>query len=383
MEAFLNKCKISKPVLKAVLSLSYVDPTPVQIEFIPRILAGEEVSAKAPTGTGKTATFAIPLIELLSKDPYSIYGIILTPTRELALQITDQFKAFGSQISLRVFTITGGVDIIKQSTQITQYRPHFLIATPGRLLCLLEQSDVKSVLKNLAYLVIDEYDYLLESQSEELEALLSLISPAKTLKFSATLDESETIGKRADLDERFVLVPTVVKDAYLWRILLMYSEHNIIVFTSSCEDASVLSQMLVEVGLETLPLHSLMSQYERERNLNAFRSAKAAVLIATDVASRGLDLPQVKVVINHNVPRSSKLYLHRIGRTARAGRSGLAITLVSQYEVGLVLHIEKKLETKLEALLSEIEANKLEDEVLDSMNKLINAKALTIHVIGI
>jgi superfamily II DNA/RNA helicase len=142
----------------------------------------------------------------------------------------------------------------------------------------------------------------------------------------------------------------------------------------------VLSQLLEELGLETLALHSLMSQYEREKNLKAFRSAKAAVLIATDVASRGLDLPQVRVVINHNVPRSSKLYLHRVGRTARAGKSGLAISLVSQFEVGLVLHIEKKLETKLKQLLDESSSSQLEDEVLDSMNKLINAKALTIHV---
>lgn len=383
MEAFLKKCQISKPVLKAVHSLSYETPTAVQLEYIPRILAGEEVSAKAPTGTGKTATFAIPLIEMLSKDPYSIFGIVLTPTRELALQISDQFKAFGSQIFLRIFTVTGGVDIIKQSTHIIQIRPHFLIATPGRLLTLLEQSDIKSILTNLAYLVIDEFDYLQESQSEELQKLLSLISPNKTLKFSATLDEVESIGKRADLKEKYVLVPTVVKDVYLWKILLKYSDSNIIVFTSSCEDASVISSMLIELGIETLPLHSLMSQFEREKNLGAFRSAKAAVLIATDVASRGLDLPQVKVVINHNVPRSSKLYLHRIGRTARAGRSGLAITLVSQYEVGLVLHIEKKLETKLEPLLEENEANELEDDVLDSMNKLINAKALTIHVMFI
>jgi ATP-dependent RNA helicase DDX49/DBP8 len=380
MEAFLKKCKISKPVLKAVQSLSYKEPTAVQSEYIPRILSGEEISAKAPTGTGKTATFAIPLIELLSKDPYSVFSIILTPTRELALQISDQFQAFGSQVAIRTFTVTGGVDIIRQSLQITEARPHFLIATPGRLLSLLEQSDISSLLSNLAYLVLDEYDYLLESQSEDLQRLLTLLHPSKTLKFSATLDEQVSVGARADLDERFVLVPTVVKDVYLWRILLKYQDCNVIVFTSACHDASVLSQLLEELGLETLALHSLMSQYEREKNLKAFRSAKAAVLIATDVASRGLDLPQVRVVINHNVPRSSKLYLHRVGRTARAGKSGLAISLVSQFEVGLVLHIEKKLETKLKQLLDESSSSQLEDEVLDSMNKLINAKALTIHV---
>ena len=129
-----------------------------------------------------------------------------------------------------------------------------------------------------------------------------------------------------------------------------------------------------------MPLHSLMSQYEREHNIRCFRSSKAAVLFATDVAARGLDLPQVKLVINHNVPRSSKLYLHRIGRTARGGNIGMAITLVTQYEVGLILHIEKKLNTKLQDLLNEQEASCLEDEVLNSMSKTTNAKAVVIHV---
>lgn len=123
-----------------------------------------------------------------------------------------------------------------------------------------------------------------------------------------------------------------------------------------------------------------MSQYEREHNIRCFRSSKAAVLFATDVAARGLDLPQVKLVINHNVPRSSKLYLHRIGRTARGGNIGMAITLVTQYEVGLILHIEKKLNTKLQDLLNEQEASCLEDEVLNSMSKTTNAKAVVIHV---
>ena len=380
MEAFLKKCKISKPVLKAVMSLSYQNPTDVQIEYIPRILAGEEISAKAPTGTGKTATFAIPLIEMLSRDPYSVYGLILTPTRELALQISDQFHAFGSQIGIRTHTVTGGVDIIKQSLLIAEGRPHFIIATPGRLLALLHQSDIRALLKNLSYLVIDEYDYLLEGQNEELQEILTLIPETKTLKFSATLDDGTTIGHRAELLEKYILVPTVVKDVYLYKVLEKYNDINVIVFTSACHDASVLSSMLTELGIETLPLHSLMSQYDRERNLTTFRSSKSSVLIATDVASRGLDLPQVRLVINHNVPRSSKLYLHRVGRTARAGKSGLAITLVSQYEVGLVLHIEKKLETKLEPLLNEEETSKMEDDVLDSMNKLINAKALSVHV---
>lgn len=380
MEEFLRKCKVSKPLLKAVRTLGYKEPTAVQANCIPRILAGEEVSAKAPTGTGKTACFAIPIIELLSKDPYSVFAVVITPTRELALQISDQFNAFGVEIQLRTLCITGGLDITRQSNQIIEYRPHIIIATPGRLSYLLEQTDIKSLFTSVEFLVLDEYDFLIESQQSELSDLLTLITPSKTLKFSATLEEGPTLGQRALLEEKYLLVPKVVKDVYLWKLLLKYQDLNIIVFTSACADAQVLSQTFSELGMSTLPLHSLMSQHEREHNLKLFRSAKAAVLLATDVASRGLDLPQVQLVINHNVPRSSKLYLHRIGRTARAGKSGLAITLVTQYEVGLVLHIEKKLETKLGDLLTEKEAAELEDEVLDSMAKTTNAKAVVIHV---
>lgn len=361
-------------------SLGYSTPTAVQVECIPKILNGEEVAAKAPTGTGKTAAFAIPMIELLSRDPYGVFAVVVTPTRELALQINDQFSAFGSQVQIRTVCITGGVDITRQSISLLDTRPHIIIATPGRLSYLLHQQDIFALFSNLHFLVLDEVDFLEESQADELNDLKSLLKPLKTLRFSATLDEGPTLGERASLDERYLLVPQIVKDVYLWRLLLKYSDLNIIIFTGACAEAQVLCKTLEELGLSVLGLHSLMSQSEREHSLRLFRSAKAAILLATDVASRGLDLPQVKLVINHNVPRSSKLYLHRIGRTARAGRAGLAITLITQYEIGLVLHIEKKLNTKLTDLLDTKEAAELEDEVLDSMTKTTNARAIVVHV---
>jgi ATP-dependent RNA helicase DDX49/DBP8 len=381
MEDFLRRCEISKPVTKAVLALAYKQPTAVQLECIPKILKGESVAAKAPTGTGKTAAFAIPIVELLSRDPYSVFAVVITPTRELALQIADQFQAFGSQVQVRVACVTGGLDIVSQTTRLLDSRPHVIVATPGRLLSLLDQLDIRSLFANLEFLVLDECDFLQESQAAELAALMKGLQARRELRFSATLDEGPTLGQRAGIEEKFVLVPAVVKDVYLWRLLLRYAEMNVIVFTQACADAQVLSQMLQELGVEALAMHSLMSQAEREHSLRLFRSARQAVLVATDVAARGLDLPQVQLVINHNVPRSSKLYLHRVGRTARAGRSGLAITLVTQFEVGLVLHIEKKLHTKLTDLLTKEEATLLEDEVLDSMTKTTNAKAVVIHVI--
>ena len=215
MEEFLKNCKISKPLINAIKTLGYTSPTAVQKECIPLILSGQEVSAKAPTGTGKTAAFAIPIIELLSRDPYSIFSVIITPTRELALQINDQFQAFGSLVKLKAMCITGGVDIVKQTISLLSIRPHVVIATPGRLNYLLQQADVKDLFKNLHFLVLDEVDFLEESQKEDLNELLSNLSPLKTLKFSATLDEGPTLGERGLIDERYLLVPSVVKDVYL------------------------------------------------------------------------------------------------------------------------------------------------------------------------
>jgi len=379
MESFLKKTGISSHLLKAVELLNYKQPTEVQRDCIPKILAGEEVKARAPTGTGKTAAFAIPLVELLSRDPYGVFALVLSPTRELALQIQDQFKAFGAMMELKCSCIVGGVDMMKQSIELVSLRPHVVIGTPGRLNALLQQEDIKKVFGNLKFLVLDEADFLDESQKEELSELMGKISPQKTLQFSATLENTETLGTRSEVKEHMLLVPNAVKDIYLFCLLKRFPDINVIVFTESCAEAHTLSETFNELGLSILPLHSLMPQNLREHNLKQFRSARAAVLLATDVAARGLDLPQVKLVINHNCPRSSKLYLHRVGRTGRAGRTGTALTLVTQYEASLVLHIEKKLGNSLTEYYTEDQVKQLEDEVLDSMNKFTNKQAVTFH----
>ncbi|CAG9332434.1 unnamed protein product [Blepharisma stoltei] len=379
MEEFLRNSGFSEPLINAVHTLGYKHPTAVQSECIPLILKGEEVKAKAPTGTGKTAAFALPILELLRRDPYSVFALVISPTRELALQINDQFKAFGSNISVKTQCIVGGVDILRQAQALTQIRPHIVIGTPGRLNTLLSQPDILEIFSNLQFLVLDECDFLEESQKEDLDQVKALISPSKVLNFSATLDEGPTLGERANIKEYFLLVPDVVKDNYLIKLLERHSDINIIVFTQTCPEAFLLSKTLEEMKISVLPLHSLMSQHAREASLHHFRSAKAAVLVATDVAARGLDLPQVRLVINHHVPRSSKTYLHRIGRTGRAGRGGMAITLVTQFEVSLVLHIEKKLNTHLEELYNEEEMKILEDEVVNTLNKVTNIKAVISH----
>jgi ATP-dependent RNA helicase DDX49/DBP8 len=381
MDVFLKNCGVSEVVLKSVRELAYKHPTPVQQECIPKILKGEQVSARAPTGTGKTAAFAIPIVELLSRDPYGVFGVILTPTRELAIQIDQQFQMFGSKMNIRTETLVGGLDMVHQGKRIIHRLPHIVIATPGRLAYLLEQPDIAQTFQNIRFIVIDESDFLQENLKSEMDHVLERLPKCNILHFSATLDEGTDIGTRAQLDEKYVLVPDYMKDTFLARLLERYKNSQVLVFTASCAEAQIIAQMLEEFEFKVLPLHSIMSQHERARTLHRFRNSTACVLIATDVASRGLDLPQVEVVINHNVPKSSKTYIHRVGRTARAGKSGLAITLVSQYEVAPVLHIEKKLQIKLGELLTESDYKKLEDEVMDFANKIINAKALVMHVI--
>lgn len=305
--------------------------------------------------------------------------MVLTPTRELALQLHDQFSAFGAYMYLKVACIVGGLDITRQACALLHERPHVVISTPGRLLTLLEQPELLGLFKHLAFIVKDESDFLDESQGPELQEILSQINVATLLEFSATLDSDYTLGARSDITEKYLLIPAAVKDYYLYLLLTRFSSENSIVFTESCAEAQFLAEVLSELALPVLPLHSLLSQYERQHNLEVFRASRSAVLVATDVASRGLDIPSVKLVINHNVPRSSKLYLHRVGRTSRAGRTGIALTLVTQYECKLVLHIEHKLQVKLSELYNDNEQKTLEDEVRDVMGKLTSVKALVSH----
>ena len=387
MEALLSSLGISNFLIETTRLLGYTTPTPVQSTYIPEILAGKEVQARAPTGTGKTAAYVIPLVELLSRDPFGVFGLVITPTRELAMQIEQQILAFGARMNVKTECIVGGKDIVAQGQLLSQRIPHFVypppsIATPGRLSDLLStHSHVLRVFHNLRYLILDESDCLKDTQEAELTTLLGFLpKTVKKMEFSATLEGVETVGTRAELTETYILTPEAVRDAYLVTLLRRFEGKSTIVFTAKCEWAEMLAKVLGELGLRCRPLHSLISQRERNQNLDEFRSERVGILVATDVASRGLDLPQVELVINHNFPRSSVLYTHRIGRTGRAGKTGMAISLVTQYDVDLVLHIESKLNTKLATLYSPEEMKLFEDEVLQSLTKLTNTHALVSHV---
>ncbi|XP_013395640.1 probable ATP-dependent RNA helicase DDX49 [Lingula anatina] len=345
------------------------NPTPIQFNCIPAILKGQDCIGCAKTGSGKTAAFALPILQKLAEDPFGIFALIITPTRELAFQIAEQFQVLGKPIGIRVVTITGGLDMMQQGLDITE-RPHIVISTPGRLADHLESCKTFS-LKKIKFLVLDEADRLLEDDfGEQLQVIFSALPQKRqTLLFSATITEtlkqlqevamnkpfswqsSSEVITVEQLDQRYVLMSADVKDAYLIHILTKYTSENdkssIMIFTNTCKYCQILAMMCRELGLPCVAIHSMLPQKQRLAALAKFKSNQVKVLIATDVASRGLDIPTVDLIINHNVPTRPKDYVHRVGRTARAGRGGMSMTLVTQFDIKLVHAIEDFINTKL------------------------------------
>ncbi|XP_005279030.2 probable ATP-dependent RNA helicase DDX49 [Chrysemys picta bellii] len=348
-------------------------PTPVQAACIPPILQGRDCMGCAKTGSGKTAAFVLPVLQKLSEDPYGIFCLVLTPTRELAYQIAEQFRVLGKPLGLKDCIIVGGMDMVAQALELSR-KPHVVIATPGRLADHLRSSNTFS-LRKIKFLVLDEADRLLEQGctdfTKDLEVILGAVPATRqTLLFSATLTdtlnelkslamnkpffwESQAEVRTVDeLVQRYLLVPEKVKDAYLVHLIQTFQDEHedwsIIIFTSTCKNCQILNMMLKKFNFPSVALHSMMKQKQRFAALAKFKSSVFKILIATDVAARGLDIPTVQVVINHNTPGLPKIYIHRVGRTARAGRHGLAITLVTQYDIHLVHAIEEQIKTKLQ-----------------------------------
>ncbi|XP_072050708.1 probable ATP-dependent RNA helicase DDX49 [Amphiura filiformis] len=366
-------------------------PSAIQHNCIPPILKGQDCIGCAKTGSGKTAAFALPIIQKLSEDPYGIYCLVITPTRELAFQIADQFRVLGKPLGLKDCVIVGGFDMVKQGLELSR-KPHVVISTPGRLADHLKSSNTFSLSK-IKFLVLDEADRLLEGNfGPDLDVIFDAVpSKRQTLLFSATITDTMKELKKMSmskpffwhskapvatveqLDQRYVLVPAQVKDAYLIHMLKTFQEEeenkSIMIFTSTCKYCHTLSIMLRELGFPCASLHSMVKQRIRLASLAMFKSNQVKILVATDVASRGLDIPTVQLVINHNVPTSPKDYIHRVGRTARAGRGGMAITMVTQFDVKLVYAVEQRINTKLTEYSIE------ESEVLPILNEVALAKS--------
>ncbi|XVF77870.1 hypothetical protein PTKIN_Ptkin14bG0081900 [Pterospermum kingtungense] len=370
-------------LVEACDSLGWKAPTKIQLEAIRHALEGKDLIGLAQTGSGKTGAFALPILHALlechSKQEYksapAFFALVLSPTRELAIQIAEQFEALGSGISLKCAVLVGGVDIMQQQIAIGK-RPHVIVGTPGRLVDHLTNTKGFS-LRTLKYLVLDEADRLLNEDFEKaLDDILNVIPRDRhTYLFSATMTKKiEAASKYSTVDtlkQQYRFIPAKYKDCYLVYILTEMSGCTSMVFTRTCDATRVLSFILRNLNIRAIPISGQMSQSKRLGALNKFKSGECNVLICTDVASRGLDIPSVDMVINYDIPTNSKDYIHRVGRTARAGRSGVAISLVNQYELEWYLQIEKLIGKKLPEYPAQ------EEEVLLLSESVTEAKRLT------
>ncbi|XP_077298518.1 putative ATP-dependent RNA helicase Dbp45A [Arctopsyche grandis] len=383
-----EKLQIKPWLIKQCHSLGITSPTPVQMGCIPNILSGKDCIGAAKTGSGKTFAFALPILQHLSDDPYGIFALVLTPTHELAHQIGEQFSVLGQPMNLRVCVVTGGSDQMYEGQALSK-RPHIVVAMPGRLADHISGCDTFT-LKKIKYLVIDEADRLLSgSFDEDLKKVLEVLPTKKqVLLFSATITEhikdnqlftinSENLATWTEeapqvtvttLDQRYVICPAYARDVFLVEVLRTYMKENekgnMLIFTTTKKDCQLLSTTLNAIGLENVCLHGYMRQRERTSSLTRFRSREARALVATNVASRGLDIPAVDLVVNHKMPLEPNEYIHRVGRTARAGRSGLAISLITPSDLLCLGAIEEKIKTKLtEYKIDEMEAAKIFTQV--------------------
>ncbi|MCJ1481136.1 putative RNA helicase [Schaereria dolodes] len=371
------------PWLIASLSaMEILRPTAIQKGCIPQILEGADVIGGSRTGSGKTIAFAVPILQKWAEDPIGIFALVLTPTRELALQIFEQFKAIASPQSLKPVLITGGSDMRQQALNLSE-RPHVVIATPGRLAdhILSSGRDTTAGLRRIRIVVLDEADRLLASGPGnmllDVETCLAALPPSnerQTCLFTATLtqevmalkdlprpkdrppiytcevDTQEALAIPSTLLQSYLQVPLTYREAYLHTLILTplnLAKKAIIVFCNRTATANLLERLLRSLGHRVTSLHSILPQHERTSNLARFRASVARILVATDVASRGLDIPEVELVINYDVPRNPDDYIHRVGRTARAGRTGEAVTMVGQRDVSLVLAIEGRAGRKM------------------------------------
>ncbi|ESZ99311.1 ATP-dependent RNA helicase DBP8 [Sclerotinia borealis F-4128] len=396
-----------KPWLVGSLgSMAIKRPTGIQKGCIPEILKGRDCIGGSRTGSGKTVAFAVPILQKWAEDPFGIFALVLTPTRELALQIYEQFKAISSPQSLKAVLITGGSDMRPQATALAQ-RPHVVIATPGRLADHIRTSgeDTICALRRVRMVVLDEADRLLASSSvgsmlPDVEECLSILPPPakrQTLLFTATVtpevralkDMPRTPGKLPvfvcevdtqalaippSLNQMHLQIPVTHREHYLHMFLL--TEKNLpksaIIFCNRTATADYITHLLRLLDHRVTALHSKLPQRQRTDNLGRFRASAARILVATDVAARGLDIPEVGLVINYDIPRDPDDYIHRVGRTARAGRKGEAITFVGQRDVQLVLAIESRVGRQMEAWTEE--GVNLETRVIRESLKLVGEK---------
>ena len=372
-EVMFDQLGLSSEILRAVSAEGYVSPTPIQAQVIPSILAGKDVMASAQTGTGKTAGFTLPLLYRLqehantSMSParHPVRALIMAPTRELAMQIDESVRKYGKYLALRTTVVFGGVNIEPQIAAL-QTGVEILVATPGRLLDLVEQKAVN--FSKTEILVLDEADRMLDMGFlPDIKRVMALLPQQRqSLMFSATF--SGEIRKLADsLLKQPVLIEAAARNtvnesishvvhwvnpsnkfSLLLHLIRQQDLKQALIFAKTKHGASQLAQMLSRNEISAEAIHGDKNQQQRTQALAEFKNGEIQILVATDVAARGIDIEKLAYVINYELPGNPEDYVHRIGRTGRAGSKGKAISLVGEHEKELLVNIEKLLNTKLE-----------------------------------
>ena len=368
-----NAVGLAESLQRAVAAQGYTTMTPIQAKAIPIVLAGRDVMGAAQTGTGKTAAFSLPLLhkmlrhENASMSParHPVRALVIAPTRELADQVAANIKGYAAQTKLRVAVVYGGIDMKPQTLEL-KGGVEVLVATPGRLLDHIEAKNC--VLNQVEYVVLDEADRMLDiGFLPDLQRILSYLPKTRqTLLFSATfspeikrlaesylqdpilVEVARPNATATNVEQRFYSVDTDDKRAAVMKIIKERALTQALVFVNSKLGCARLARSFERDGLRTNALHGDKSQDERLKALDAFKRGEVDVLVATDVAARGLDIADLPAVFNFDVPFNAEDYVHRIGRTGRAGASGLAVTLVSPSDTRLVADIEKLIKKKIE-----------------------------------
>ena len=373
MTSSFSNLSLAPQLARAVAEMGYETMTPIQEQAIPVVLEGKDVMGAAQTGTGKTAAFALPLLQRMMKHEnastsparHPVRALVLLPTRELAVQVAEQVELYAKYTNLRSAVVFGGMDM-KPQTLALKAGVEVLVATPGRLLDHIEAKN--AVLNQVEYVVLDEADRMLDiGFLPDLQRILSYLPKQRiTLLFSATfspeikrlassyLQDPVTIevarsnATASTVEQHFYSVDADDKRRALHQILKARGMKQAFVFVNSKLGCARLARSLEKEGLKTTALHGDKSQDERLKALEAFKSGEVDLLVCTDVAARGLDIKDVPAVFNFDVPFNAEDYVHRIGRTGRAGASGLAVSFVASSDQRLVTDIEKLIKTKIE-----------------------------------
>jgi len=345
-----DSLKIRQDVLRSLGEIGYSRMFPIQAEAIPPLLEGKDVVGQAHTGSGKTAAYAIPIIEKVDGAKPYVQALVVVPTRELALQVTDEFNKIARHTNIRAYSIYGGQAITPQIERLRRKTPQIVVATPGRLIDHMERGTID--LQDVRFVVLDEADRMLDMGFiEDVDYILKkLPNDSQTALFSATMPrEVVRLADRYMRNPVEVLIDSdelsleeieqsyaIVDERSKFQALVEYIQKNKIssgiIFCSTKIKTQRLAERLQAQGFRAAPIHGDLSQNRREHAMQNFRDGRIEILVATDVAARGIDVPEVGHVINYDVPQDPLTYFHRIGRTARAGRVGRAITLVSNSE---------------------------------------------------